>query len=127
LFNACSSFSTWRPRIARSFSLRSGERHSTNLSRVLSGALTSLTSTSPVSIFDQSVRSSSSRSKRRSIDFGVPTNQLAPASRSASKLSSLTMPRSITHVRRSWPYFSRIVSMISSTVVTSARLPSKTS
>ena len=49
----------------------------------------------------------------------------SPGVRVADRVFSIA--RSITHVRRSWPYFARIVSTISSTVVTSARLPSNTS
>jgi len=42
-------------------------------------------------------------------------------------LAALTMPRTITQMRSAAPYFSSIARTISSTVLTSARLPANTS
>src|SRR3990172_4637223 len=69
----------------------------------------------------------SSRSNFFSIDFGVPTRYFAPRLLINSKFSSLTIPRSITHTLSACPYFPSITLTISSTVVTSVRLPSNTS
>ena len=44
-----------------------------------------------------------------------------------ARIFSLTMPRSMTHTRCACPYLSSIFVTISSTVVTSVRLPAKTS
>src|SRR3990167_6254866 len=59
--------------------------------------------------------------------FGVPTRYFIFFSRIYKRLSSLTIPLSITHTPSAYPYFFSIISTISLRVVTSVRLPSKTS
>jgi hypothetical protein len=44
-----------------------------------------------------------------------------------SRLSTETMPRSMTQMRLAWPYLLSIAATISLTVVTSLRLPANTS
>ena len=58
---------------------------------------------------------------------GVPTRYWPSRLRIAARFASLTMPRSITQTRRAFPYLRSTVRRMTSIVVTSARLPLKTS
>ena len=70
---------------------------------------------------------SNSASNSFSLERGVPTKYCPPRRRIASKLASLTTPRSKIHPRRALPYLRSTVRRITSIVLTSARLPLKTS
>ena len=75
----------------------------------------------------QSRASVSARAHFRSSPFGVPTRYRRPVAWSQVSVSALTVPRSMTQIRCAIPNRASMAVMISSTVVTSVRLPGKSS